>query len=611
MADNVNIQESPPEVQFAGVNRWLRENLFSSTGSAILTFVSIGALIGLFRSIIGFFISPEREWTAITYNLRLYMVQAYPESDFIRVWITIGLVMGLLGLTWGFNSVNEKSSLKSTGTTLMKVFSSLFLLVLIAPTSVVIDKVEGTVAEVFQQELRIYLLAVLAGLILVSYFIRTKLASQEVSKDYLNIGYVGLLVVSIWLIKVPTVTFDSSNVRIEPDPLLPLAASTKNPWTALYLLLVVTFFIGRYLNSKNLTSFKRILPVSWLLTPLVVVTWIYRKPDFTLSQITTLDLPVILGFSAIGYLVINYLNSEKLMQYQRYFVYGSLIIAVVVFSLPVLRQLKLLFFLLWILISVAPTIANSKESARSLFIVWSVAITILILLMRGGTSETLIVVPGSSIYGGFALTWVLAFFGIAISFPFGVMLALGRTSSLPIIRIICTAIIELVRSVPFITWLFFGSVMLTFFLPAGVEFDEVVRAVVVTSIFSAAYLAENVRGGLQSISKGQFEAADAVGLSTLQRISLIVMPQALRAVIPPIVSQVISLFKDTSLVAIVGLFDLLYIGSKVIPNQSQGANFLGTIQENILFCAVFYWIFTYSFARRSMKIEKRLGLGER
>ena len=611
MADNVNIQESPPEVQFAGVNRWLRENLFSSTGSAILTFVSIGALIGLFRSIIGFFISPEREWTAITYNLRLYMVQAYPESDFIRVWITIGLVMGLLGLTWGFNSVNEKSSLKSTGTTLMKVFSSLFLLVLIAPTSVVIDKVEGTVVDVFQQELRIYLLAVLAGLIFVSYFIRTKLASQEVSKDYLNIGYVGLLVVSIWLIKVPTVTFDSSNVRIEPDPLLPLAASTKNPWTALYLLLVVTFFIGRYLNSKNLTSFKRILPVSWLLIPLVVVTWIYRKPDFTLSQITTVDLPVILGFSAIGYLVINYLNSEKLMQYQRYFVYGSLIIAVVVFSLPVLRQLKLLFFLLWILISVAPTIANSKESARSLFIVWSVAITILILLMRGGTSETLIVVPGSSIYGGFALTWVLAFFGIAISFPFGVMLALGRTSSLPIIRIICTAIIELVRSVPFITWLFFGSVMLTFFLPAGVEFDEVVRAVVVTSIFSAAYLAENVRGGLQSISKGQFEAADAVGLSTLQRISLIVMPQALRAVIPPIVSQVISLFKDTSLVAIVGLFDLLYIGSKVIPNQSQGANFLGTIQENILFCAIFYWIFTYSFARRSMKIEKRLGLGER
>ena len=611
MSDNINTQESPPEVQFAGVNRWLRENLFSSTGSSILTFLSIGVIIGLFRSIIGFFISPEREWTAITYNLRLYMVQAYPESDFIRVWITIGVVMGLLGLTWGFNSISEKVSLKSTSTSLMKLFSSLFLLVLIAPSSVVVDKVEGTQVEVFQQSLRLYLLGIFGILLLLSYLVRTKLSNQEASKDYLNLFYIGLLVVTLWIIKVPTVTFDSSNVRLDPDPLMPLATSTKTPWTYLYVLLIATFFIGKYLNSKNVSVVKRVLPVSWLLTPLVVVTWIYRKPDFTLTQIATLDLPVILGFSVVGYLVINYLNSEKLMQYQRYFVYGSLLISVIVFTLPVFGQLKLLFFLLWILISVAPTVANSKESARSLFIVWTVAIAILILLMRGGSSESLIVVPGSSIYGGFALTWVLAFFGIAISFPFGVMLALGRTSTFPIIRIICTALIELVRSVPFITWLFFGSVMLTFFLPSGVEFDEVVRAVVVTSIFSAAYLAENVRGGLQSISKGQFEAADAVGLSTLQRISLIVMPQALRAVIPPIVSQVISLFKDTSLVAIVGLFDLLYIGSKVIPNQSQGANFLGTIQENILFCAIFYWLFTYSFARRSMKIEKRLGLGER
>jgi general L-amino acid transport system permease protein len=539
------------------------------------------------------------------------MVQAYPESDFIRVWITIGVVMGLLGLTWGFNSVSEKVSLKSTSTSLMKLFSSIFLLVLIAPSSVVIDKVEGTQVEVFQQSLRLYLLGIFGILLLLSYLVRTKLSNQEAAKDYLNLFYVGLLVVTLWVIKVPTVTFDSSNVRLDPDPLMPLATSTKTPWTFLYLLLIATFLIGKYLNSKNVSVVKRVLPVSWLLTPLVVVTWIYRKPDFTLTQIATLDLPVILGFSVVGYLVINYLNSEKLMPYQRYFVYGSLLISVIVFTLPVLGQLKLLFFLLWILISVAPTVANSKESARSLFIVWTVAIAILILLMRGGSSESLIVVPGSSIYGGFALTWVLAFFGIAISFPFGVMLALGRTSTFPIIRIICTALIELVRSVPFITWLFFGSVMLTFFLPSGVEFDEVVRAVVVTSIFSAAYLAENVRGGLQSISKGQFEAADAVGLSTLQRISLIVMPQALRAVIPPIVSQVISLFKDTSLVAIVGLFDLLYIGSKVIPNQSQGANFLGTIQENILFCAIFYWLFTYSFARRSMKIEKRLGLGER
>jgi len=609
MSEDIKIQEAPPEIQFAGVNRWLKENLFSSFGSGILTIASIAVIISLFRSIIGFFISPNREWTAVTYNLRLYMVQAYPQSDFNRVWFTVGLVILLLGLTWGYNSVNEKVLIKTTGSTLMKLFSSLTLLALIAPSTVVTDKVERTEAVVLEQSQRISFLIFSLAFLAISFVLRQKFAKTSINKDYVTLTYFAIIVASLWFIKVPTVTFDTSGTRIDPDPLLPLASTTKIPWTILFLTLVLTFLIGKKL--KNLVILKRLIPVSWFLTPLIVVTWIYRKPDFSLTQIASVDLPIIIGFSLLGFLIINYLNTEKLIKFQSYFLYGALVLAVVGFTLPVLRQVKILLFFLWILVSVSPSIANSKEAKKNLFITWTVAVAILILLMRGGSSESLIIVPGSSIYGGFALTWLLAIFGIAISFPFGVLLALGRTSTLPIIRIICTAIIELVRSVPFITWLFFGSVMLTLFLPKGVEFDEVVRAIVVTSIFSAAYLAENVRGGLQSIGKGQFEAADAVGLSTLQRITLIVLPQALRAVIPPLVSQVISLFKDTSLVAIVGLFDLLYIGSKVIPNQSQGANFLGTIQENILFCAIFYWIFTYSFARRSMKIEKRLGLGER
>ena len=609
MSEDIKIQEAPPEIQFAGVNRWLKENLFSSFGSGILTIASIAVIISLFRSIIGFFISPNREWTAVTYNLRLYMVQAYPQSDFNRVWFTVGLVILLLGLTWGYNSVNEKVLIKTTGSTLMKLFSSLTLLALIAPSTVVTDKVERTEAVVLEQSQRISFLIFSLAFLAISFVLRQKFAKTSINKDYVTLTYFAIIVASLWFIKVPTVTFDTSGTRIDPDPLLPLASTTKIPWTILFLTLVLTFLIGKKL--KNLVILKRLIPVSWFLTPLIVVTWIYRKPDFSLTQIASVDLPIIIGFSLLGFLIINYLNTEKLIKFQSYFLYGALVLAVVGFTLPVLRQVKILLFFLWILVSVSPSIANSKEAKKNLFITWTVAVAILILLMRGGSSESLIIVPGSSIYGGFALTWLLAIFGIAISFPFGVLLALGRTSTLPIIRIICTTIIELVRSVPFITWLFFGSVMLTLFLPKGVEFDEVVRAIVVTSIFSAAYLAENVRGGLQSIGKGQFEAADAVGLSTLQRITLIVLPQALRAVIPPLVSQVISLFKDTSLVAIVGLFDLLYIGSKVIPNQSQGANFLGTIQENILFCAIFYWIFTYSFARRSMKIEKRLGLGER
>ena len=607
MQDNKTL-ESPPEIQFAGVSRWLKENLFSSLSSSILTVLSIAAVVSVFRAIIGFFISPEREWTAVTYNLQLYMVQAYPESDFIRVWITVGLLIFLLGLSWGFNSLKEKVIIKEWCDGLLKGISSFLFIVLIAPTSV---DVEGTTVEVFSNNTRYICIAVGVGLILTVYLLRKTYPKNEIVRDRISFLYLSMLVGSIWIIKVPTVTFTSSNERVDPDPFLPLANTTTIPWTIIFGFMIFAYLIGSFLKAKGKNSMSRLILSSWVLAPLVIVSWIYRKPDFGMSNILTLDIPIAVTFSILGILAIKTLNSEKIVPYQRYITYGMLVLSVVIFFLPVLRQLKILFFITWLLVSVAPTIANSKESAKNLSIVWSVTVFILILLMRGASSESLIVVPGSSIYGGFTLTWLIAFFGIAISFPFGVILALGRTSKLPVIRILCTAVIELVRSVPFITWLFFGSVMLTLFLPKGVEFDEVLRAIVVTAIFSSAYLAENVRGGLQSISNGQFEAADAVGLSTLQRITLIIMPQALRAVIPPIVSQVISLFKDTSLVAIVGLFDLLYIGSKVIPNQSQGANFLGTIQENILFCAIFYWIFTYSFARRSMKIEKRLGLGER
>jgi len=600
--------ESPPEIQFAGVSRWLKENLFSSLSSSILTVLSVAAVVSVFRSIIGFFISPEREWTAVTYNLQLYMVQAYPESDFIRVWITVGLLIFLLGLSWGFNSLKEKVLIKEWCDGLLKGISSFLFIVLIAPTNV---DVEGTSVQVFNNNTRYICIALGIGLILAIYLLRKTYPKTEIIKDRISFLYISLLVGSIWIIKVPTVTFTANNERVDPDPFLPLANTTTIPWTIIFGFMIFGYLIGSFLKTKGKNSISRLILSSWVLAPLVIVSWIYRKPDFGMSNILTLDLPIAVGFSVLGILAIRTLNNKKIVPYQKYVTYGMLVLTVVIFFLPVLRQLKILFFITWLLVSVAPTIANSKESAKNLSIVWSVSVFILILLMRGASSDSLIVVPGSSIYGGFTLTWLIAFFGIAISFPFGVILALGRTSKLPVIRIICTAVIELVRSVPFITWLFFGSVMLTLFLPKGVEFDEVLRAIVVTAIFSSAYLAENVRGGLQSINNGQFEAADAVGLSTLQRVTLIIMPQALRAVIPPIVSQVISLFKDTSLVAIVGLFDLLYIGSKVIPNQSQGANFLGTIQENILFCAIFYWLFTYSFARRSMKIEKRLGLGER
>ena len=264
-----------------------------------------------------------------------------------------------------------------------------------------------------------------------------------------------------------------------------------------------------------------------------------------------------------------------------------------------------------LLLLVAPAIANTTEGKKNLLIIWVVAVAVLAFLLRGSGSPTGIVTPTGSFLGGFSLTWVLAIFGTYVSFPFGIILALGRTSNLPLVRIICTGIIEIVRSVPYITWLFFASVMLTVFMPEGVEFNLIVRVLIVTAFFSGAYFAENIRGGLQSIPKGQYEAANAIGMNPFQRIFLIVLPQALRAVIPTLVGSIITAFKDSSLVAIIGLFDTLRIGSAVIPTQSSPVNFVGTQLDNLLFIALFYWIFCFIFSRRTMKIEKKLGLGER
>jgi general L-amino acid transport system permease protein len=213
-------------------------------------------------------------------------------------------------------------------------------------------------------------------------------------------------------------------------------------------------------------------------------------------------------------------------------------------------------------------------------------------------------------WGGLLLTVFLAVGGIVISFPLGVLLALGRRSRLPAVRIVCIAYIELVRGVPLITVLFMGAFMLGFFLPPGSETPSLVtRALVALVLFTAAYVAEIVRGGLQSVPREQIEAAQALGLSAVKTTRLIVLPQALRAVIPALVGQFISLFKDTSLVFIIGLTELLAVAA-VTTSQPQ---FLarGLIVETLVFVGFVYWAGSYWMSRESQRLEQRLGVGQR
>ncbi len=213
----------------------------------------------------------------------------------------------------------------------------------------------------------------------------------------------------------------------------------------------------------------------------------------------------------------------------------------------------------------------------------------------------------TSVWGGLFLTLVVAGVGIVASLPLGILLALGRRSEMPVVRGVCITFIEVMRGVPLITILFMASVMLPLFLPEGVNFNKLLRALVGVALFSAAYMAEVVRGGLQAIPKGQYEAAQALGLSYWKMMGLIVLPQALKIVIPGIVNTFIGLFKDTTLVLIIGLFDLL----GAVQASLTDANWIGFATEGYVFAALGYWIFCFSMSRYSMYVERRLHTGHR
>ena len=246
--------------------------------------------------------------------------------------------------------------------------------------------------------------------------------------------------------------------------------------------------------------------------------------------------------------------------------------------------------------------------SRWVLIGWLISFVLTILLLRGFEGNETLPLVGTGLWGGLLLTFLLALVGIVASFPIGVLLALGRQSSLPVVKIFCTLFIELVRGVPLVTILFMFSIILPLFLPEGVRIDRVLRAMMAMTFFAAAYMAENVRGGLQAIPQGQYEAAEAVGLNAFQTMLLIVLPQALRAVIPAIVGQFISLFMDTTLAIIVGLVELLAIGKSIL---NSNVDWLLLDSEVYIFIAAVFWIFTYSMSYASRRLEVALGVGER
>ncbi|HUV06869.1 MAG TPA: amino acid ABC transporter permease [Spirochaetia bacterium] len=269
-------------------------------------------------------------------------------------------------------------------------------------------------------------------------------------------------------------------------------------------------------------------------------------------------------------------------------------------SLGIVVVLAVLSWIVW----------RRKENGakRWLLIGWLLSFPLIGILLNGFTMENPVLPQVSAeLWSGLLLTLVLAIVGIVASFPLGVLLALGRRSKLPVVKVISTVYIETIRGVPLISVLFMSQLILPLFLPPQIRLGTVLRALTGITLFSAAYTAENVRGGLAAIPRGQFEASRALGLNKVLETILIVLPQALRTVIPAIVGQFISLFKDTTLVVIVGLLEVLGI-AKAVTGQRQ---FIGLHQEVYCFVALLFFICCYTMAYASRRLERALGVGER
>lgn len=237
--------------------------------------------------------------------------------------------------------------------------------------------------------------------------------------------------------------------------------------------------------------------------------------------------------------------------------------------------------------------------------IWALGIALAFWLMGGGAG---LVPVRTEQWGGLPVTLILSIFGIAFAFPLGVLLALGRRSRLPIVRSLSIVYIEVIRGVPLITVLFMASVMFALFLPEGMRIEQLLRAQVAIILFVAAYLAEAVRAGMEAVPRGQYEAAEALGLPYWKSMALVILPQALRVSIPSIVNSFISLFKDTSLVVIIAIYDFAYAVKKSVETDFAWKKYF---IEAFLFSIVVYWIFCFAMSKYSQWLERDLARGER
>tara|TARA_X000000368_G_scaffold95013_3_gene72786 strand:+ start:34717 stop:36528 length:1812 start_codon:yes stop_codon:yes gene_type:complete len=591
-----------PDAPKRPTSEWVKKNLFSNVPNTVLTIVF--GLLALYsiKGLLGFILSSERRWAAVATNMRLLMAQGYPANQFIRVWFTLGCLMVLTGVSLAVWRSNGVLKTKRIGTWIVNLGVGAAVFALLAPISA---NSRGA-----------WLIASAVLLVLGSSLrIGTdkSMLPIDIPTIWFSFSFLAVLVLSLWTVPYGHYAFTDGKLVAETGRTV--AMSTKLPFTVMLLLLVCAFMLtGLVRNLIQISKAKIVLTGLWLLSPFVLNWIVLRDPDFDYGRVLSTDIPLGLLFIVFGFVILYPLTNPSIGEKGRLVAIALLMFAAfnwvaAFFGLyPMLQKVRISFLLLALAALLAPNFAADNRTRLRFVSFWAGFIIVLHWLITAINSPSTLDLQGPTYLGGFSLTLFVAVLTLLLSFPLGVLLALGRTSSMPIARLLCTVYIESVRGVPLITILFFFSNILPLFLPAGMEIAELAAIVTGYTLFSAAYLAENVRGGLQSVMRGQYEAADAIGLTTSQRTGFIVIPQALRVSIPPLVGQAIGVFKETSLVAIVGAFDILRIAAYVVPAQTE---FLGVKREGLLLISAIYFVVAFSMSKYSQKLEERVGLGER
>ena len=588
----------PPETPKLHPREWVKENLFSSPFNSVLTFVTTIILLAVFRGFLSFIFNPVRQWDSTATNMQLFMTRAYPDEQYIRVWFCVAVILILTGVSMAVWRAGSAMPVAGVGHRLLATGALLALLALLAPFSA-----SATVQ---------WLVAALAVAAIGEALRRSAgKGEDERTVSTLTVSVVALagLVASLWVVPYGHHTYIANRVpRVLAEPGT-VALTTKLPWTVMLLIVVAAYFAGRLMRDRlPANPIRATLMVLWLLAPPVLVYLVLRDPDFDIGHVVGTDLPIFLAYAAGGAALLSWLTRPSTGEAGRIIAVLILLVGFCTFLTPMRMVVRIDMLMLAAFALAAPTFAGGPRARNRYAVGWLGVLGVASWLITSINTPSTVEVPGGFFIGGLSITLMVAVFTIVFSFPLGIGLALARTSSMPIFRHLSTGFIEIVRGVPLITILIFFSIMVPLFLPTGMHLDEVTAVIIGYVLFSSAYLAENVRGGLQSVTRGQHEAADAVGMTTAQKTVFIVLPQALRVSIPPLVGHCIGVFKETSLLAIIGVFDLLYIARIVIPGQTE---FMGSARENLLFVSVIYWIFAYQLSKASQRLERRTGLGER